>query len=136
MHYPAREDFVFRVCFLRQNFVPIVLFGHVMRLVDKVRFESRSGAGCSNSDYDLYQTKCCHRFGVEDDELLQFYFDSADLARTAFLERGTPCPFCGAKDWRLELIEDPTLIPPEWKWAAPKELRCQLTEPEAGGNAG
>ena len=105
-----------------------------MRLVDKVVFESRSGAGCSNSDYDLYRTECCRRFGVEDDELLQFYFDAADLSRAVFLERGTLCPLCGATDWRLELIEDPTLIPPEWNWAAPKDLRRELTEPGGPAN--
>jgi len=107
----------------------------MMRLVDKVAFESRSGAGCSNSDYELYRTECCRRFGVQDDELLQFYFDPTDLTATLFVERGTRCPFCGARDWSLELIEDLTLIPPEWSWAAPKELRCQLTKPDAGGNS-
>jgi hypothetical protein len=41
-------------------------FGYIMSLVDKYTFESRSRAGCSNSDSELCRTECCRRFGVED----------------------------------------------------------------------
>ena len=106
-----------------------------MSLIDKHSFESRSRGGCSNSDYELCRTECCGRFGVEDDELLDFYFDAADLSRTVFLEKGVPCPFCGAADWKREVIEDSTVIPPEWLWAAPSDLRRRMTEADAAPNS-
>ena len=59
-----------------------------MSLIDKYTFESRSRSGCSNSDYRLCKTDCCGHFGVEDDELLEFYFDARDLSKHVFAEKG------------------------------------------------
>jgi len=86
-------------------------------LIDPYKFESRSRAGCSNSDYHLRKTGCCGGFGVEDDELLDFYFDSTDLSRRVFLVQGVSCPFCGAKNFRRQDVEDPAEIPDNWRWA-------------------
>jgi hypothetical protein len=94
-----------------------------MSLIDKHTFERRSRSGCSNSDYQLCRTDCCGRFGVEDDELLDFYFDPSDLSQHVFMERGTPCPFCSAKNWGFEEIDDFAEMPAEWRWAAPPDLQ-------------
>jgi len=94
-----------------------------MSLIDKQTFESRSHGGCSNSDYRLCRTTCCGRFGVEDRELLDFYFDADDLSRHAFAEKGTPCPLCGASAFGYEEVEDFAEMPTEWRWAAPRDLR-------------
>ena len=94
-----------------------------MSLIDNYAFESRSRSGCSNSDYQLCRTECCGRYGVEDDELLDFYFDPTDLSRHVFLEKGTPCPFCGAQAWGRIEIDDFAEMPAEWRWAAPRGLR-------------
>jgi len=93
-----------------------------MSLIDKHAFESRSHSGCSNSDYRLCRTICCGRFGVEDDELLDFYFDAADLSRHVFVEQGTACPLCGATSFSYEEVEDFGQMPAEWKWAAPGDV--------------
>lgn len=93
-----------------------------MSLIDKFAFESRSRSGCSNSDYRLYRTGCCGGFGVEDDELMDFYFDPVDLSRRIFFERGVACPFCGAKEFELHQLEDFAEMPVEWRWAAPRDL--------------
>ena len=93
-----------------------------MSLIDKHAFESKSKSGCSNSDYQLCRTECCGHFGVEDDELLDFYFDPADLSRHVFMEKGTPCPFCRTKNWSWIEIEDFAEMPVEWRWAAPTDL--------------
>ncbi len=93
-----------------------------MSLIDKHTFESRSRAGCSNSDYRLCRTDCCNRFGVEDDELLDFYFDTRDLSRRVFAVKGTPCPVCGASPLRYEEVEEFAEMPAEWRWAAPRGL--------------
>ena len=94
-----------------------------MSLIDKYEFESRSHSGCSNSDYQLCRTECCGRFGVEDDELLDFYFDPTDFSRRVFLEKGVRCPFCGAQGLRHVEVEDFAEMPAEWRWAAPRDLR-------------
>jgi hypothetical protein len=98
-------------------------FDHTMSLIDKHGFEMRSHAGCSNSDYQLCRTECCGRFGVEDDELLDFYFDPVDLSRHIFLERGAACPFCASKNFSFEEIEEITEMPAEWRWAVPRDLQ-------------
>ena len=94
-----------------------------MSLIDKHTFESRSRSGCSNSDYRLWRTDCCGRFGVEDDELLDFYFDSSDLSKHVFAEKGVSCPLCGAEDFRYQEVEEFAEMPDEWRWAAPRDLR-------------
>jgi hypothetical protein len=89
-----------------------------MYLIDKSIFESRSKLGCSNSDYRLCRTLCCNRCGVEDDELLDFYFDPSDLSRQVSVYYEEPaCPFCGAKPWDYVEITDPAEVPAEWHWA-------------------
>ena len=94
-----------------------------MSLIDKYIFEKRGGFGCSNSDYHLARTTCCGAFGVEDDDLPVFYIDAHDLSRVVNLfNEGEPCPFCGAKVWSFEHVEDFAAMPVEWRWAAPKVL--------------
>jgi hypothetical protein len=94
-----------------------------MSLIDKYTFESRSRSGCSNSDYRLCRTDCCGHFGVEDDELLDFYFDAMDLSKRVFAEKGVGCPMCGAKDFSYQEVEEFAEMPTEWRWAAPRDLR-------------
>ena len=94
-----------------------------MSLIDKYTFESRSQSGCSNSDYRLCKTDCCGHFGVEDDELLEFYFDARDLSKQVFAEKGTACPVCGAERFSYQEVEDFAEMPEEWRWAAPRDLR-------------
>ena len=89
-----------------------------MALIDKYIFEARSGAGCSNSDYHLCRMECCGGFGVEDIELLDFYFDPTDLRRRIFLGQEGPCPICGKQDWDFVKVDDFAEMPPEWRWAA------------------
>ena len=96
-----------------------------MRLIDKNTFESRSRSGCSNSDYQLCRTECCGRFGVQDDELLDFYFGPVDLTRHIFIGQETPCPFCGNRDWDFIETDDLSEMPVEWRWAAPRDLRAR-----------
>ena len=96
-----------------------------MSLIDKYTFEDKSRSGCSNSDYHLCRTTCCGRFGVEDDELLDFYYDASDLSRQVFAEKGVPCPLCGSTDFSYELVEDFAQMSAEWRWAAPRDLREQ-----------
>ncbi len=91
-----------------------------MSLIDKWEFESRSRSGCSNSDYQLCRTECCGRFGVVDNELLEFYFDAADLTRNVFFGNDLSCPFCGKQDWDFVQTDDLAQMPTEWKWAARK----------------
>lgn len=93
-----------------------------MSLIDKFVFEKCSNSGCSNSDYQLCRTDCCGRFGVEDDELHDFYYDPNDLSRHVFLEHGSICPFCGVKNFQFQEIEDIKEMPTEWQWAAPQDL--------------
>lgn len=93
-----------------------------MSLIDKYTFETKGGSGCSNSDYHLTRTTCCEAYGVEDDELLDFYFDPRDLSRIVFLGEEASCPLCGAKDWSINHIENFTVMPLEWRWAAPRHL--------------
>lgn len=94
-----------------------------MSLIDKYAFESRSRSGCSNSDYHLCKTDCCGHFGVEDDELLDFYFDARDLSKHVFAEKGVSCPICGAKNFTCQEVEEFAGMPEEWRWAAPRDLR-------------
>ena len=96
-----------------------------MSLIDKFTFESRSQSGCSNSDYHLCRTDCCGHFGVEDDELLDFYFDARDLSKHVFAEKGVSCPICGAKDFSYQEVEEFAEMPDQWRWAAPRDLREQ-----------
>ena len=96
-----------------------------MSLIDKYAFESRSRSGCSNSDYRLCRTDCCGHFGVEDDELLDFYFDARDLSKHVFMEEGINCPACGAKAFSYQEVEEFADMPEEWRWAAPRDLRGQ-----------
>ena len=103
-----------------------ILLGHTVSLIDKYAFESRSRSGCSNSDYQLCQTECCGRFGVEDDELLDFYFDPTDLTRHIFIGHDVSCPFCGKQGWDFIEIDDFAEMPAEWRWAAPRDLRERL----------
>jgi hypothetical protein len=95
-------------------------------LIGKYAFESRSRSGCSNSYYQLCRTECCGRFGVEDDELLDFYFDPADLSRHIFIGQDVSCPFCGKQDWDFVEIETFAEMPAEWRWAAPLDLRRSI----------
>lgn len=88
-----------------------------MGLIDKWRFEARGSVGCSNSDYRLHRTTCCGAYCVEDDELLQLYFDPADLSRNILLIEGSPCPICGSQQWDLTEVEDMNDVPPDWLWA-------------------
>ena len=94
-----------------------------MSLIDRQTFELRSHQGCSDSDYRLCRTTCCGRFGVEDRELLDFYFDADDLSRHVFAEKSTPCPLCGAGAFSYEEVEEFAEMPAEWRWAAPRDLR-------------
>jgi hypothetical protein len=87
-------------------------------LIDKALFEARSGGGCSNSAYTLVRTTCCRNFAVEDDELLNLYYDPHDLTRIARLYRNQNCPFCGSGKWDFEEIEAAELLPSIWAWAA------------------
>src|SRR5690348_10324259 len=94
-----------------------------MGVIDKYRFEERSRAGCSNSDYRLHRTTCCGGFCVEDDELSDLYLDPADLSRRVSLLRERSdtspflCPLCGAAEWDLAEVRELADVPEEWRWA-------------------
>jgi hypothetical protein len=94
-----------------------------MGVIDKYRFESRGGGGCSNSDYHLHRTTCCGGFCVEDDELSDLYLDPSDLSKRVSLLRGSaddspfPCPLCGAGAWDLVEEEELSAVPASWRWA-------------------
>jgi hypothetical protein len=89
-----------------------------MRRIDNAKFEQRGGSSCSNSYFVLRRTTCCGSFGVEDEELLTFFFDSKDLARRIELFGDEKvCPICGADRWDLTEVNDDSW-PDEWKWAA------------------
>jgi hypothetical protein len=88
-----------------------------MGVIDKSKFESRCSAGCSNSDYHLHRTTCCRGFCVEDDELLQLYFDPTDSTKWIWLVEGCICPICGSQNWSLVEVERTEDVPKEWKWA-------------------
>src|SRR5271163_2047379 len=97
-----------------------------MSLIEKHLFEKRGGCGCKESDYNLLRTTCCKTFIVEDDELLDYYFDPNDLKKTVHFSKGEPCPFCGNKNWSYEDIDDFSLMPESWRWAAPSDLRNKI----------
>lgn len=84
--------------------------------IDKYRFESRGGRGCSNSDYGLRRTTCCGAYGVEDSELHDFYFDPADLTRVVPLYGTHPCPLCGIANWDFADVTGEANAQP-WSWA-------------------
>jgi hypothetical protein len=94
-----------------------------MGIVDKYRFEKRSGGGCSNSDYKLHQSTCCGGYFIEDDELSDLYFDPTDISRRVSLlreptdPRPFPCPLCGAVEWNLVEVQDLDEVPDQWRWA-------------------
>lgn len=89
-------------------------------VIDKAAFEARGGFGCSSSAYALVRTTCCGRFAVEDEELLDLYFDPDDLTKTVKLYEDGACPFCGSDDWDLEGIDAPAAAPGDWQWAVAK----------------
>ena len=93
-----------------------------MPLIEKYPFEKKGGRGIGESSYHLARTTCCGAFGVEDDELLDFYFDPRDLSRVVDLGKEEACPCCGSKDWSFERVEDFASMPQEWRWAAPRDL--------------
>ena len=89
-----------------------------MGVIDRYRFEKRGGFGCSNSDYHLHRTTCCGGYVVEDDELLDLYFDPTDLSRRIDLwEPPKPCPLCGAVEWDFTEVEELADVPESWGWA-------------------
>lgn len=92
-----------------------------MGVIDKYKFESRGGHGCSNSNYVLHRTTCCRRFCVEDSELADLYVDPTDLTRRMPLWRGGedefPCPFCGTLVWDLSEVDELDEVPSDWHWA-------------------
>ena len=89
-----------------------------MGVIDKYNFESRGGAGCSNSSYRLNRTTCCGGYCVEDDELHGVYFDPANLDRRIDLWNTNPCPLCDASEWELIEITESTDVPESWRWAS------------------
>ena len=94
-----------------------------MSLIDKWAFESRRGHGISESNYNLLRTTCCKSFLVEDDELLDYYVDPNNLEKVVQLLKGSSCPICSSKDFNFEDVDDFTLMPEAWRWAAPSDLR-------------
>jgi hypothetical protein len=96
--------------------------------VDNRAMESRSGAGCDNSDYRFVQTSCCGRVFVEDAELQELYVDAADVTRRISLlrvpsEPAPRCPACASPVWYLADVNEPTEVPPEWTWACDATFR-------------
>jgi hypothetical protein len=89
-----------------------------MSVIDKNKLESRWAVGCSNPDYNLHRTTCCSNFCVEDDELLQLYFDPADSTKWIWLEEACTCPFCGSNGWKLAEVENVDDVPVSWNWAS------------------
>ncbi len=90
-------------------------------LIDKKIFETRGGFGCSNSDYTLVRTTCCGNFAVEDEELLDLYYDSENLNKVVKLFEKQNCPFCNKNDWDFEEITDSLIVPNAWQWAVSKQ---------------
>ena len=90
-----------------------------MITLDKFAFEKRGGFGCSNSDYEVQTTSCCHRHVVRDDELDDIYFDPDNLTKAIRLweQDKSRCPLCGAREWRIEELDDKAQVPAEWAWA-------------------
>src|SRR5688572_757209 len=94
-----------------------------MGVINKYRFETRGGHGCSNSDYRLHRTTCCGGCCVEDNELSDLYLDAADLSQRVSLLREpsdaspSPCPLCGVFEWDLAEVQGLADVPDEWRWA-------------------
>ena len=118
-NHPRRPGYAKRYATLRSHSqYPIHHARLVMGVIDKYRFETRGGQGCSNSDYKLNRVTCCGEYCVEDDELLDLYLDPNDLSRTFQLYVDAPCPFCGATTWDYNEVEELNDVPPSWQWAA------------------
>ena len=88
----------------------------VYMIIDKLKFESRSRKGCSNSHYIFMRTVCCGRIGIEDLELSEFYFDSGDPTISLNLFEELICPFCDSGSWDLVEIEPLKVSLKEWSW--------------------
>lgn len=88
-----------------------------MGLVDKIVFEARGAHGCSDSDYTFAMTTCCERVGVVDDELDEFYWNSATPGDGVSLLGSPECPFCASSNWDLRRLEHATQVPDHWSWA-------------------
>ena len=88
-----------------------------MGLIDKTCFERRGRKGCSDSHYLLHRTTCCGAYCVEDSELHDLYIDADNLENTIQLYYDSPCPLCGAADWELAEIIEPSVVPQKWAWA-------------------
>ncbi|MBK8173003.1 MAG: hypothetical protein IPK60_22085 [Sandaracinaceae bacterium] len=72
------------------------------RLVNKLAFEQRSRAGCSNSSYVFVRCSACSFYYVYDEELEELYFDPAKLTKwSASISQSAPCAGCGAASWKL-----------------------------------
>ncbi len=65
----------------------------------------------ADSRHHLCRTQCCGQFGVEDNELLDFYFDPNDLSKLIFMDEHIERPFCGAKSLLYEEVTDLAKIP-------------------------
>ena len=96
--------------------------GEHMGIIEKYRFEARSGGGCSDSDYHLCRVTCCRHYCVVDDELDDMYPDPEHPhRRLSLLGRPggppTPCPFCGAVVWEFNEVDCTDQVPDAWRWA-------------------
>jgi hypothetical protein len=94
-----------------------------MSILDKWKFETRGGHGCSNSGYVLQRTTCCGSFAAEDIELQDLYIDPDDLSKSVVLtydprsEKPPACPFCGRSEWDMIEVTGIADVPEAWRWA-------------------
>lgn len=88
--------------------------------VDKLKFQHRSGGGCSHSHYVFVVTQCCNSVFLEDTELSELYFDpEMPMRLIEIYDKKRPCPLCNSADWDYDYIAE---YPKENKW----QCACQV----------
>ncbi|MGI1679882.1 MAG: hypothetical protein K6L75_14160 [Cellvibrionaceae bacterium] len=88
-----------------------------MGTINKNIFEKSGATGCSNSDYDLAITNCCHKFLVVDSELHDIYFDATNLKNKLGVLNQKICPICKSENWDFEECSELPSKNTTWKWA-------------------
>mgnify|MGYP000223750898 CR=1 FL=1 len=88
-----------------------------MGTISKSATEKRGVKGCSNSEYNICKTSCCHSYVVSDDELHDVYFDPRDLSKRLKVWQQDSCPLCGAKEWDYPAVLEYKNENTGWQWA-------------------
>jgi hypothetical protein len=88
-----------------------------MGTIDKNIFEKAGAKGCSNSDYNLVFTSCCHSYLVEDEELHNIYYDPNDVSKVIDALNLKQCPICYSDKWDFSEVSEWPRSPNQWQWA-------------------